>query len=659
MVATSFITLLPPLPRATHRYGRATAPPAVTCVRSRRRKRGPTPVTVRPCPQLPISPTPPVRHTRTAVSKPVDTVSARTVMHILAQRQDVLILTEASKIPGGVATALACRENTEHAVIIASKRDDVLAAALETRAAARGAVVIVAAGSRVPGSWRNPAMNANSSKKAVIVVATPRALFSHFLLNGHGRSWLKKPKLLVMLDPVAILTKGAKPQLSRVIRALTPTERRKNVVFVSRSENAKIQRDAVFLAERMVRRKRRVVIWDDDSSPEDAANLSKQYPDAFQHETEMSPFINHDGIDDCFDDLWAIQSPKVTKSPLVPDKIAPGIWTASKPCTENYTDCVSTDISKPCSSENTRESSASPLSESVPGETEINSSQPSCSRLMVGNWASLYEALRDKLRSQALLTEPCRTIVMFPSARLLECYATMCRVDGLDVVDVHRRSSASKREQAFEWLHQTEKAILFSSDVVIDGVLPKIAQVIMVGLPTGGFSGYERRARIVDPGGEVWVMMGHREVGVFEDELRVAGVQLQRSECTGGKPWSGDGLDMTAKSRAYLSWTSALLYERNRLGWIAKDVVSFVNEWATQLFGDIPEVPNRIVKNMPIKRIEGLRVVVTPPKVRPPTFAKNTTRKPKNRFKIKPKDKERLRKLKEFEENAAKRTLEV
>lgn len=660
MPISSFLTNPPVLPLRIPGYPRAGAISRATiiCGRQRRRKKGPTPVQTRPNAPPPPSVDMPMRHSKNAVTKPLDTASAHTIIQTLTQRRDSLILTEGPVVPGGVITVLTQRERGEHTVIIASTRNAVLTIAHEVRAACskNGTAVIVAAGAQVPGAWQYPAMNANSAKRAVVVVATMRALFHHFLLNGHGRSWLKKLKFLIMVDPAAVLSVGAKPQISKVLRAMTPTHRRKNVVFSSRVVG-EAQRDAVFLTERLLRTKRCVVFWNDDEASAMERECAQLESDMLQHETSLLTFINHEGICEatCGLATEALEDGTYGLSPneqAGAESDSPGT-NDEQTLSERY-DTTANQGNGSIKHSNNDNVPSNPLCTGQENKSG-GSIKLGRERLIVGDWSSLYKMLLEKLREVSSEDVDQHVVVIFTSARLAELYGSMCRTDGILLHDVHRRSGANKRERCLEWFYQEKRGILFATDVITgDVVLPDIGLVIMMGLPPQGIAGYDKRVQIVREDGEAWVMVGWQEADLIEAELRGAGRPVERSECSGGEPWTGEGVDGTAKGRAYLSWMSALLNERKRLGWVAKDVVKFANDWAMQLFGEIPFVPNSSVKHMPIRHHDGLRVTVSPPRVKPLNQARNTTRKPKNRFKLKPKDIERLRKIREMEERLAK-----
>lgn len=655
---TPFFVKTPPLlPLSAPKHARVgvCSRTTITCRRQSRRKKGPAPVQTRPVVPPPPLVDDPLRHKRDAFTDNVKSVGSRAVIETMKQRRDLLILTEGPVVPGGIHTVLTQRERQEHAVIIASTRNAVLTVAHEARAAcsATGTAVIVAAGTQVPGAWQHPAMNANSSKRAVVVIATVRALFHHFLLNGHGRSWFKKVKLLVMLDPGAVLSVGARPQIGKVLRAMTPTQRRKNVVFSSRVEG-KAQKDAVFLTERLLRTKRRVIFWDDEATLEGDRHCTQMASGALQHETSVVSFVNHDGIYEVDCEL-SCEGSRDSENDLACSEHTNTEGDAS------VTDATQTvgrkrlQETENTSDESGNQSQKTPRFESLDLKRgESGSEKPirlARELLLIGDWGSLYGVLLAKLTDIANGEVARRVVVIFASGRLAELYATMCRSDGIFLHDVHRRSTAGRRERCFEWFYTEKRAILFASDVITgDVILPKIDVVIMVGVPPQGMGGYERRVRVLGADGEAWVMVGVREACVITEEFAKAGRDVERVECDGGGVWVGKGVDSKAKGRAYLSWISALLTERKRLGWVSKDVVRFANEWATQLFGEIPMVPNSSVKRMPVRHVDGLRISISPPKVKPLTQARNTTRKPKNRFKLKPKDVARLHKIREMEE---------
>lgn len=569
--------------------------PKIVCGRRPNRKKGPAPVSTRVQGELPSLPDVPTRHASLAAAPP-KTACATEIQSALSQRRDVLVHTERSFHPGALATVLSRRERTEHALVITNTRDAALIAAQEARLISKDDVpIIVAAGTRVPGAWRNPAMNANSSEKSVIVVATVRSLFNEFLTNGHGQTWFKKIRFLVVLDPAGILEVGAEKFFNRVLRVISPKERRKTVVLKRPCEDVILDR-VNFLVNQVLRDKLKEVVWKDEdqylvgeSQVTGTLPDRNEPPDLHQQELLSVNVADHNGLADDnieqsrFDGATSVSHVATSK----PNSIAAE------------------------SVEKGSESESAVLDKDVSGDTPKNETVSIHEQLMITDWATIYYTLRTMLQESETNK---RTLVIFPTGRLVELYASMCRADGLTLQDLHKRTSSARRERILEWIFGTATGTVFSSDVVTsDVVLPQVDRVLQIGAPRS-VKEYNRRVRLLSNGGTALLMIGQRESEVVVRELTESGHVLER--CTEVGPsdvWQGEGVDMSARGRAYLSWISWWLLDRSRFGWVKRDVVDFVNRWAMDTFGEVPEVENRIVKKMPVRKMAGLRVKVRPP----------------------------------------------
>lgn len=495
-----------------------------------------------------------------------------------------------------------------------------LLAAQEAKLIAPVVAVVVAAGARVPGGWRHPAMNANSSKKAVIVVATARSLFHHFLPNGHGQSWFKKIRFLVLLDPAGLIGVGAEHCFNRVIRAITPKERRKSVVIKTMDDGPRPERVGVMI-EKVLREKRTEVMWGNISPisekpicTDDTDHMDLDAPS--EQEWLVPRFINHDVLHDI--ELTSERGADHV-SPLVESMDFLTNKHVMERSAEDQVGSPSNVLSGQPANDDAISADSNPSSKSIAkhaNEVTQLTAKASCieERVMVSDWAALYHTLLTQLQESQHKENDERILVIFPTSRLVELYASMCRSDGISLQDLHKRTSAARRERALEWMFGSNRGIMFASDVVTSGVvLPRVDRIVQIGA-SRSVSVYENRLSVLADGGESVLMMGGREADVVIRELEGAGrdILVYRDFVEGGV-WQGDGVDMNARGRAYLSWISWWLIGRSRFEWNKRDVIAFVNEWATQLFGEVPIVENRIVKKMTVHKMEGLRVIVRPP----------------------------------------------
>lgn len=723
-------------------------PPQIICGRRSRRKKGPKPVCTRPWTPLPPLPDTSSRHTVLA-RPPPRSESAIALQEVLSRRYDCVVKTDRAYESGALATALSKRERAEHVLVVVTTRDAALTAACEAKLVCGKTPIIVAAGSRVPGGWKHPALNANSARKSVIVIASVRACFHQFLLNGHGRVFLKKIKFLILVDAVGVVDIGAQGLFNQVLRAMSPREKRKNVVF-SRISNTEKKLELEKLINDVVRVKREQLEWcshefkepkttftrdmqsaqlpvgsmisnalinqgentssscpspdynlsdtDIAGSPDDAGcsgspeevmfrilsmPLNTEVSD-FQFKSQSSPNVkrtgceltslsNSDSIYPCSqmssDERDADTSANVVNSSSfhISEKLEKGhkhLFGTSRATEDNGQNILlqgnlshkepmlrpydgleaddsnivdDTDVSSTCSVEQSQVDAFFPKRpHSQQTKLENHNERRVREIVMTGNWAGAYESLRVIMQNNEKGERGRRILVIFPTGRLAECYATMCRTDGLALQDLHRRVTPSKRERILEWIYNNDRAVLFATDAVTSSlVLPIMDIVVQFGAPHH-VKDYVSRVELVRDGGESFLLLGTREADLVLKQLVDQKRSVQRQELLVVEPWRRSELNMKVRGRAYLSLVSFWLLRRSSYGWVATDVINLVNEWATQTFGEIPEVENCKVKKMPIRRKEGLRVKVQPPpppRVRISKRVKNKNKSSKNESK--------------------------
>lgn len=220
--------------------------------------------------------------------------------------------------------------------------------------------------------------------------------------------------------------------------------------------------------------------------------------------------------------------------------------------------------------------------------------------------------------------------VFFPTARLVELYATMARADGLSVVELHGRSSTAKRDATLDWLAGAS-GVVFASDVLACGVIMQpLTLVVQVGLPARAT--FAARAALAATDGRVVVLAMRREVEAVRALLTEEGCMTETTEThdvPDGMVWNGEGVDARAKSKAYLSAVTYYTFAKNRFGGAKRTVVDMVNLWAVELLGDVPGGEKRIVKKMSVGTKHGL--AVKPTEVVPP----NKHRRKKQRSGVK------------------------
>lgn len=723
-------------------FQRPRKPPRIICGRRSKRKRGPTPVCTRPQTPLPPLLDNPERH-KTLAGPPPNSESAVAIQKVLSRRCDCVVTTGQAYESGALATVLSKRERAEHTLVIVTTRDAALIAASEARYVSGKTQIIVAAGSRVPGGWRHPALNANSARKSVIVIASVRACFHHFLLNSHGRGFLKKIKYLILVDAVGIVDIGAHKLLNRVLKAMTPREKRKNVVF-SRASSDERKLAVEKLVGDVVRVNREQLQWysdelqerkepisikgvqdlrrrdgsmffsaatnlegnenakyrlldkkslnagirdsaDDNGGPENSEEAMFRIlsmPSTVRESDDECKTFSASNVKDFDNKLTRLTAPEAvhrpnvkssstrdkrtignvvgSPSPHISEQVSEGLKDlagGSNPMENNrpnpivqngatrdesnswpahgheVDDCNSEDdtdiLSVPSDEQLHDDSLFSETTQPLKIENETHSERHVREIVMIGNWAGAYEHLRVLLENNNKNEGGGRILVVFPTGRLAECYATMCRADGLPLQDIHRRTTPVKRERILEWIYNNDRGVLFATDTVTNNiVLPRLEIVVQFGAPHC-IKGYVSRVQLVRDGGEALLMVGTREAGVVLKQLVDQKRSVERQELPVGNPWQQPELDMKARGRAYLSLISFWLLRRSTFGWVTRDVINFVNEWAQQAFGEVPEVENCKLKKMPIYKKEGLKVKIHPP---PPPRVR-TVKRAKKRIK--------------------------
>eukprot|EP00178_Gracilaria_changii_P017706 TRINITY_DN504_c0_g1_i1.p2 TRINITY_DN504_c0_g1~~TRINITY_DN504_c0_g1_i1.p2 ORF type:complete len:529 (+),score=72.48 TRINITY_DN504_c0_g1_i1:2698-4284(+) len=502
-----------------------STPARWTCRRPLRRKR-------RPKPPAPVSTRPPTAlpseigdaHITSFVSPAPDGPEARAVRSTLRSRRDVVIIGPG--LNGKILAALAGRERTEHALIIVPTREAALLAAAE--AELRGGFKVIVAAGEGFGSWKHAALNANSSKRAVIVVCTPRGAVKQFVQNPHGPQWLKRVQFFVLVDLTHIISTGALASLRNVMKRLSDRSRRKNILLEVRS----LEGDVEKMAMETVREKHEVVHW------------AQQVEANVQTMTEQEIVAKVD---------YGIVHQKA----------------------------------------------------------------------MVGSPKQRLEELVKMTESVLKKSGVYKMIVFFPAARVIECYANLCRERGLNVIDVHSQTSIANRQRALQVFFETERAVIFASDTLATcPTLPPIDSVVHMDIPSQKDQYFRRIALLTQN-----VEKGKNLSSVIllgEDEFRTVickdgnfALELEREEIAklDEKHFTTNVLDEKARRRAYVSRLSFYNALRRKIGWSKAQMVEEVNEWAKETFGEIPTLGKKDVNRVRLWKVHGLQTVQKPVEV--------------------------------------------
>lgn len=214
-----------------------------------------------------------------------------------------------------------------------------------------------------------------------------------------------------------------------------------------------------------------------------------------------------------------------------------------------------------------------------------------------------------------------KMVVFFQAARLAECYATMCRRQNMEVIDIHSKTSVCNRERGLDLFFRSEKAVLFSSDTITrNTLLPSINRVVQIGLPKDR-DHYLRRIALIKEGTENWGLLL-----VTEDEAATALRMINEEEHGEGKNNSckvekiadeniteamlgiREAADEKARQSAYQSWLAYYIGCRKRLGWTRPQLIEIANDWAMDMFGNVPEMEKKAVTKMRLIGREGIRI---------------------------------------------------
>ncbi|KAI0562851.1 RNA helicase [Gracilaria domingensis] len=496
-----------------------STPARWTCRRPlhlKRRPKPPAPVSTRPPSNLPTKIGD--SHITSFISPAPDCPEAHAVRSTLRSRRDVLVIGPGMK--GKILTALAGRERVEHALIMVPTREAAMLAAKE--AELRGGFKVIVAAGHGYGSWKHAAMNANSSKRAVIVVATPRAACKQFIQNAHGPPWLKRVQFFMIVDLTRILSTGALGDLRKIIKRLSDKSRRKNILLESRP----LEGDLKEMILDMVREKHEIVEWVQQAKS-DVQTMTKR---------ELLGQVDYSSV---------------------------------------------------------------------------------LQKARVGSPRQRLEELVNITGNLFHKTGAYKMIVFFPAARIIECYANLCRERGIKVIDIHSHTSIANRQRGLQVFFETERAVMFASDTLSTCPnLPPIDCVVHMDIPNQKDQYYRRiglLAQNTDNGKD------HMSVVLLgEDEFRTLtklegdfALRIDREDIAqvDEKTCHTNALDEKAKRRAYVSRLSFYNSLRRKIGWSREQMVEDANIWATQTFGEIPKLAKKDVNRVRLWKVRGIQTV--------------------------------------------------
>ncbi|PXF43963.1 DEAD-box ATP-dependent RNA helicase 25 [Gracilariopsis chorda] len=527
-VTSAAFVVPPPLPSSSSPSSSPqSSPPARwTCRRPLHRKRRPKPPAPRPTRPLPSLPTAINRSYSAPLIAPAPEKcpQAAALRSALSARRDALVVGPGLR--SKVATALAARERAEHALVVVPTRDAALRAAEE--AALRGGFKVIVAVSDGYASWKRAAMNANSSKRAVIVVTTPRGAVKHFVNSGHGVPWLRKVRFLLVVDAASLLSIGAANLFGNVIKRLPHKSRRKTVVIEFRPLQQCAPRSAQFILD-LLRPNYQLVEW------------------------------------------------------TVPDQL------------------------------HTHAMNKHELVEQLDLSSVLQKAHTACAKQRLEH---LVHLCSDVYRS----SQPCKMIVFFPTARIIECYASLCRQRGISIVDIHSNTSVANRERGLQALFDSQRIVVFASDTLaLCPTLPHVDTVVHVGLPSHRHN-YLRRVALLtknaseSPQSQSVMLLSDDEYAFAVNSHTGLALQLQRQQCPSSHILAHPHIDAhaavdeKARRKAYVSWLCFHNTVRNRMGWSKERMVQVANDWALNTFGHVPVLTKKDSSRVKLWKVPGLQV---------------------------------------------------
>lgn len=478
---------------------------------------------------------------------------------------------------GKVSAALSRRERSENALVLLPTREEAIRAAKEAEMDARGSMVIVAAGAGY-GSWSHPAMNANSSTKSAIVIGTPRGVVGAFFNNGHGRPWLAKVRFLMIVDAQRMDQIGSMKEVFRILKLLPPKQRRKNVMVTPEQPSGFVTN----FYQTLLREKRDDVEWNDETIARSLPNWKGQ--DLGVSNVELAEYAKATNSDGKKPSDQRTQSAKSSKRK--------GVQTTKKKTLAGSDDDDAKRAAR-CTANSNRQ--------------QVKQS------MRHGRHDELFAELVTLMKECLAREGAQKMLVFFPTARMTECYATMCRSLGLDVIDMHARTAVGNRQRGFEMFFANEKAVMFSSEAAANAsFLPDINYVIQMGVAST-VEQYKRRVDLVSIGDDNYSLVTGVEdeitalmAGMKESEEGLGGnveIVVEKVEAREEFDVSmakvyREGLDKKGMQKAYQSWLSYYSSCRRRIGWSRRELLKCANEWASEMFGEVPEMDKRFAGQM-------------------------------------------------------------
>lgn len=218
-----------------------------------------------------------------------------------------------------------------------------------------------------------------------------------------------------------------------------------------------------------------------------------------------------------------------------------------------------------------------------------------------------------------------KVIVFFPTAKMVQFYATMFRTIGIRVQEVHGRRSPNAQRTALEEFRDLEEMVLFSSDLssARSGTL-RVTHVLQMGAPRDAML-YARRVASATPGEGSAVLL----LADFEREIALAvldelATPVIEATCYGGEQNAGypefvreahaaaQKIAWQFAAGAFMSWIAEYAGKRKALGWSHEDLVCRATEWAQLTSGAGPwSVPPRFADRLKLWRVPGITVSET------------------------------------------------
>lgn len=222
--------------------------------------------------------------------------------------------------------------------------------------------------------------------------------------------------------------------------------------------------------------------------------------------------------------------------------------------------------------------------------------------------------------ADAIRLENYKVIVFFTTARLTQFFAELFDKMGRPVLEMHSRKSQGHRNKVSDKFRNSDKLIMFSSDVTARGLdFPDVTSIIQVGLPSDRAQYVHRLGRTARAGkaGSGVLLLSEFEAPAFLPQLSDLPLQqvslpprAMMDEFKAAGAAACRELPPITKTFAYQAWLGFYNSHLRGIGWTKETLVQMANAWITSVVGEPqpPELPLKTVRKMGLANVPGIRV---------------------------------------------------